>query len=242
MKSAFQRTTKTETELKGVRQIVVVGDVGCTGFGDLSKQVFGAVLRHQADLFMITGDLAHTGATEQLTEVIDFCNTRTQKPVFALCGNHDLPGYAECCGLSTYAIVLQRVVLVCLDNSKGSFEPADLEFLRHQLQKHDGKRFVVLFHVPPPLESIRSVMKEDAWHELRRVLDSHKSRIDCIICGHLHGFHEYHLDGYHIFITAGGGAAMIYQMPKEECKTFNALRLAFKDDGSIAIEMIPIQV
>ncbi|MBI5687968.1 MAG: metallophosphoesterase [Verrucomicrobia bacterium] len=242
MKSAFQRTTNTEIELKDVRQVVVVGDVGCTGFDDQSKQVFGAVLRHQADLFIINGDIAQTGATEQFVAVMEFCNTRAQAPVFALCGNHDLPGYAECCGLFTYAIVLERAVLVCLDNSRGSFETADLEFLRHQLQKHDRKRFVVLFHVPPPLEHVRSVMKEDAWHELRMVLDSYKNRIECIICGHIHGFYEYDLDGYHIFITAGGGAAMIHELPREQCKIFNALRLVFKDDASIAIEMVPVQV
>jgi 3',5'-cyclic AMP phosphodiesterase CpdA len=242
MKSAFQRTAKEETELKGVRQIVVAGDVGCTGFDDQSKRVFDAVLHHPADLFILAGDLAQTGAAEQFAEVMEFCNARAQAPVFALCGNHDLPGFAESCGLSTYALVLEQAVLVCLDNSKGRFETAGLEFLRHELQKHAGKRFIVLFHVPPPLESIRSVMKQETWDELRTVLDSHKDRIECIICGHLHGFHEYSLDGYHIYITAGGGAAMIYQLPREECKTFNALRLVFKDDASIAIEVIPIHV
>ncbi|MBI5394308.1 MAG: metallophosphoesterase [Verrucomicrobia bacterium] len=240
MESAFQRTTKNETELKGVREIVVVGDVGCTGFDDQSKQVFGSVLRQRADLFIITGDLAQNGSRDQVAEVMAFCNTRAQAPVFALCGNHDSPGYAECCGLATYALVLERAVLVCLDNSKGRFGTGDLGFLQQELEKHVGKRFVILFHVPPPLDSIRSVMKEETWQELRTVLDAHKDRIECIICGHLHGYYEYRLDGYHVFITAGGGAAMIYQLPKEECKVFNALRLSFREDASIAIEMIPI--
>ena len=240
MEPVFQRNTKEETEMKGVREVVLAGDPGCTGFDDQSKRVFGDVLSRKADLFIITGDLAQTGAREEFAEVMDFCNARAHAPVFALCGNHDLPGYAECCERATYAIVLEQAVLVCLDNSKGVFASGELAFLQQKLEKHVGKRFVVLFHVPPPIDSIRSLMKDETWQELRSVLDPHRDRIERIICGHLHGYYEYRLDGYHIIITAGGGSAMIYQLPNEECKIFNALRLSFKDDGSIATEMIPI--
>lgn len=108
MKSDFQRTTEKENKLSGVREIVALGDMGCTGFDDRSKAVFADILRQRNDLFLITGDLTLNGAADQFAEVIGFCNAQARAPVFALCGNHDVAGYAESCGLGCYAIVWKR--------------------------------------------------------------------------------------------------------------------------------------
>lgn len=239
MRPGFQRVDKKELVLKGVNDIVVLGDVGCTGLSEESKDVFKTILRNKADLFVVAGDLALTGAKDELTAFIDICDSDSQAPVFSLCGNHDLPGYPELCGLSTYAIVLDRVVCVLLDNSNARFKEEDLAFLKDQLEKHPGKNFIVVFHIPPPIDFKGSVMREEEWHKLRAVLEKHRERIKCLICGHIHGYYRYQLDGYSVIITGGGGAAMIYDMPKEEFRAHHAYRLSLKDNETIDIKFLP---
>jgi predicted MPP superfamily phosphohydrolase len=240
MKSFFQFVSKKETELQGIKKIVVLGDVGCTGFNEDSKIVFDKILNIPADLFFIVGDLAWTGNKEEFNELINFCNKRAKAPVFALCGNHDIPDYASCCGLSSYALTCGQLVSVFLDNSNGSFLEEDLKFLGQELEKHKEKKFIILFHIPAPLDFEASSMTTQEWQRLRQVIDKHKEKIQCLICGHIHGFYEYNLDGYHIFITGGGGAAMTYKLPKEEFKIYNALCLSLNNDTSVDISVIPI--
>ncbi|MCX5678851.1 MAG: metallophosphoesterase family protein [Candidatus Omnitrophica bacterium] len=235
MKTSLQRVDKKELRLKGIKEIVVLGDVGCTGFNEDSKKIFDEILRIKASLFFIMGDIAFSGKNPQFDEFITFCNERLTAPAFALCGNHDIPGYAGYFGRSSYALIFDHAACLFLDNSKAHFQERDLKFLKEELEKYKEKRFIILFHIPPPVSFNRSCMGADEWGKLRRVLDAHKEKIECIICAHIHGYYNYRLDGYNIFITAGGGAAMIYDLPREELKAHNYLKLSLHGDASINI-------
>lgn len=241
MKSAFQCVTKKEIMFKGAKDILILGDVGCTGFYEDSKKVFGEILKKKTDLFVIIGDLAHTGKKEEFEELINFANERTKAPIFSLCGNHDLPDYKECCGLSSYALILERLVLILLDNADAHFRKEDFEFLRDEFERHyKDKKFIVLCHVPPPVDFVSSYMSAEEWRGLKQILDRYRDRIECLVCAHIHGFYEYYIDGYHVFVTAGGGGSMIYELPKAEYKRYNALKISLREGALSSIKFIPV--
>ena len=89
LKSGFQYVNKNEICLSGIKNIVFMGDVGCTGFIEASKAILGKILEIETDLFVILGDMAFLGEKEEFEEVIEFCNQRVTVPIFSLPGNHD---------------------------------------------------------------------------------------------------------------------------------------------------------
>ena len=82
-------------------------------------------------------------------------------------------------------------------------------------------------------------MKPTEWKKLKTILDEHKERIECILTGHIHGFQEYYLDGYRIFISGGGGAAL-YDLEKDTLKSHHAIKATFIDDAKVELNVIPV--
>ena len=198
------------------------------------------ILRQEADLFFILGDLAFSDSEKEFRSLISFCDARVRVPVFATCGNHDLSHYPDFLGLRSYALVLDRFVCFFLDDATGHFLPADLELLRGQLEKHPGKNFLLFMHIPPPTNVNRRGLRKKDWEALRAVLDPFRERIKHIFCGHIHGFHEYEIDGYAVTITAGGGSAMIYELTAPAQKLHHAVGLSLHADGSFSTELLPV--
>ena len=220
--------------LKNVNEIIVIGDPGCTKFNDDSKQVVGKILAKRADAFIVLGDMAYKGSADELNDFISFCNKTSRAPVFPLCGNHDLPGYPSLLGKSTYALITGAHVFLFIDNvtDRDHFNPEDLEFITQQLDKHAGKRFIVLFHIPPPTDLSPNHMREQKWKELKVVLDARKDRIECLICGHIHGFRDHVIDGYRVFITGGGGAKL-QNLENDTIRAHHAMRLSFGEGSTV---------
>lgn len=239
LRPGLQYIAKKEINLKGIKDIVLMGDTGCTGFDQEAKRVLSKILEKKADLFFILGDLVYGGTKKEFKEVIDFCNNKVNVPIFTLCGNHDLPDYRKVLGLTSYALVLDNRVIISLDNPAAPFSREDLLFLEDKLKKHKDKRFLVFFHIPPPNTLQNSGMKQDEWQSLKGVLDKHKERIECIFCAHIHGFLEYNLDGYRIFITGGGGAKL-YDLEKDMLKSHHAIKLNLKNEDAVIFEVMPI--
>lgn len=242
LKPGLQYIKNKEIYLQDIKSIVLAGDAGCTGFNETSKRVLARILEIKADLFIILGDLVRDGKPEEFKEIIDFYNKRVSVPIFTLCGNHDLPAYSKFFGLTSYAIVLNRIIIVVLHNATGSFKKEDLCFLESTLKKHKEKKFLVLFHIPPPTDLDSSCMKKKEWFELKNRLDKYKERIEIIFSAHIHGFEEYHLDDYHIFITGGGGARLC-NSEKDNLKSHHAIRINLKNENSnlVDFDIIPIR-
>jgi 3',5'-cyclic AMP phosphodiesterase CpdA len=238
MKPGFQYIDREEILLQGISRLLLIGDPGCSGFDEISRKIFEQLLGNKADLIILLGDLTLTGAKEEFQEIIDFCNSRVQVPVFSLCGNHDLLYYDTFLGLASYALVLDTFVCLFLSNQAGHFSERDLEFLAVSLEKHHGKQFIIFMHIPPPTDIHRNHMLEAEWKKLRTVLDPHRQNITRIFCGHLHGFHEYQIDSYTVTITAGGGAAMIYDLKKPGQKIHHAIAIDLHHNGSIHTKML----
>lgn len=235
----FQYIDRKEIYMTGIKDIVLAGDTGCTIFNEESQKVLSRILEIETDLFIILGDLVAAGQEKEFNEVIDFCNKRVNVPIFTLCGNHDVPGYPIFFGLSSYALILDRMVIVILNNATAPFKKEDLDFLKSVLDKHPQKKFLVLFHIPPPTDLAASCMKPEEWVQLKRITDKYKQQIEAIFSGHIHGFHEYYRDGYHIFITGGGGAKLSH-LEKDNLKSHHAIKVELKDEQPAGFEIIPI--
>ena len=237
----IQYVNKKEIYLPDLRKIVFMGDVACTTFTPTSKKVLSEILKMETDLFLILGDVTFLGDDDEFEEIVDFCNQRANAPVFSLCGNHDISGFSKFFGLSTYALIMDKFVVLALDNARSVFEEDSLKIVEEMLHKHTEKRFLITFHVPPPTDLHGSCMKSEEWTRLKAVSDEYKERIDCILSGHIHAFQEYYLDGYRIFISGGGGAAL-YNLEKDPLKLYHAIEATFTTDAILDFNVIPIYV
>jgi len=235
----LQLVRKKEFNLPAVKSVVVLGDNGCRPPAMIDLAAFKKILKIKTDLFIIVGDLVFKGGAGEFRKLFKLCRGTAKSPVFALDGNHDLPGYSKFCGSSTYAVILERFGFICLDDSRRKFEKKDIIFLERELKKHKEKKFFVLFHIPPPLKFDRSHIERAEWMKIKKVLDKYPKRIICIFCGHIHAFLDYRLDGYRIFITGGGGARL-FDLKQDRLKAHHALRLSSLDNGKIRLDLIPV--
>ena len=235
----LQNVAKRELYLKGIRSVVVLGDNGCRPPEMINLKAFKKILKIKTDLFIIVGDLVWKGKTGEFRKLLQLCRKTARAPVFALAGNHDLPMYSKFCGRASYAIILDRFGFICLDNSKRKFKQSDVDLVRGILKKHRGKKFFVLFHIPPPLRYDRSHIEYSEWEKIKRALDKFKERIVCVFCGHIHAFLDYRLDGYHIIITGGGGARL-FDLKQDRLKVHHAIKLSALDEGQIKSQVIAV--
>jgi len=240
LKPGIQKVSKKrEIYLKPAKSIVILGDNGCRPPTRKSISVFKKNLKIKTDAFIILGDLVLNGQSDEFRELLRFCKKRVNVPIFTLAGNHDLPGFSEFFGLSTYAIILNDFVFVFLDNSRKKFIKKELHFLARELKKHKNKKFFILFHVPPSLEADRSRIQGFEWEKVKEVMDKFKDRIVCIFCGHIHAFSDFYLDGYRIFISGGGGATL-FNLGNGCLNLYHAIRLNFINEGRINFNLIPV--
>lgn len=237
-KAGCQYVDQAEMALSGVKKIVLLGDPGCTQFSGEAPVILGRILDQEADLFFILGDLAFADSEEELRELISFCDARVKAPVFALRGNHDLSSYAGLWGRRTYALILERSVCFFLDDATGHFFKEDLDLLSRALEKHPEKNFILLMHIPPPTCGDRRGLRPEDWEMLRAVIAPYRGRIQHFFCGHIHGFHEYEIDGYPVTITAGGGAAMVHELAPPAKKLHHSIVLSLHPDGSLSTEIV----
>jgi len=234
IKPGFQHVSREDISLSGVRRIILAGDPGCTGFQDESRSILANILSQECDAFFILGDLVFTGVNEEFQDVIDFCNSRVQAPIFALCGNHDRPRYENFLGLSSYTLAADNFAFIFLDNSSGYCTDRELGFLKKALERHRASDIILAMHVPPPTDIERSHLSNADWQKIKEVVDPHRKNIRQIFSAHIHGFHQYEIDGYPVTITAGGGGAMIHDVKLPAKRIYHSITLDLHEDGRIS--------
>jgi 3',5'-cyclic AMP phosphodiesterase CpdA len=239
LKPGLQRVNKREIYLKGVKDVVLLGDNGCRPPSPKSISVFKRILKIKTAFFIIIGDLVYKGQGREYKKLLTFCKKEAKAPIFAVAGNHDLPEFSRFCGSSTYAIILDDFVLCILDNSHRKFSQKDLNFLIKELKKHKEKKFFILFHIPPPTKIHKSHLEQSEWLKLKKILGKFKKRIVCIFCGHIHTFADYSLAGYRVFLTGGGGA-QLFNLKKGDLEIYHAVKLNFIDKDRVEFNLIPI--
>lgn len=191
---------------KPFESFVINGDPGCDGYNAQGVMVLEASLRVPADFHMIIGDLVFTGRERYYAEFIDLVNASAKAPVYCLPGNHDLPDYERYLGKRDYYIAAPNAALINLDNSRRYFSDDTIGFLSRTLEELNHETVFVLFHIPVPNPVVPNHVSDDEWKKLKAALDPHKSRIQALICGHVHSGFEVNLDGYRVMVTGGGGS------------------------------------
>jgi predicted MPP superfamily phosphohydrolase len=238
IKPGFYYVEQETVYLQNINKIVLTGDIGCTGFFEESKKILGKILELKPDVFFFLGDLICSGVEFEFREIIDFCNTRVQVPIFALRGNHDIRHYQEFLGLLSYTIVLDKFACIFLDNPMGYFLDEDIDFLARVLNNNKNRSVLIFMHIPPPTDIYNAHLPESEWVKIKTILDQHKERIKHIFCAHIHGYHEYFIDGYPVTITAGGGAAMVHDLKQQDQKFYHAVIINLREDGSLNKEVV----
>jgi DNA repair exonuclease SbcCD nuclease subunit len=209
-------------------------------FPETCRPILTEILKIETDLFVVLGDLSFLGKEDEIKNTISFCNQHVSVPIFALCGNHDIKGYSQVLGLKNYAIILDNFVILALDNSTGTFQDKSLSFTKEILNKYTKKRFLITFHVPPPSDLKAKAMEYSEWKKLTAISNEHLDRIDCVLTGHLQAFQEYHLDGYRIFITGGGGAPL-YDLEDDPLKSHHAIKVSSFKAAVLNYDVIPVE-
>ncbi|MBF0216869.1 MAG: metallophosphoesterase [Candidatus Omnitrophica bacterium] len=231
------RVTEEENVLSGIRDIVVMGDPGCSGLDGNASRVYGTLLGTPGDIFIVNGDIVRMGTEEEYSEFSRFTGCATAKPVYCSRGNHDMRDYDRFFGLHNYIILSGAFAAAVLDTASRVFEPKALDFLGAMLDKHRDKRFIVLFHIPPKNELTGRGIADEEWAKLKRVMDPHMGRIDCVITGHIHAYYQYELDGYRIFISGGAGAELD-EVGSPEARVFHALKIAVRDGKPSGVDVV----
>jgi 3',5'-cyclic AMP phosphodiesterase CpdA len=233
----IMRVTEEENVLAGVREIVLMGDPGCSGFDENARHVYGKLIGTPADLFIVNGDIARMGTEEEYSEFNRVTDSVTARPVYCSRGNHDMRDYDRFYGLHNYIIVSGAFAAVVLDTASRVFEPRALEFLGAMLDKHPDKRFIIIFHIPPMNDLTGRGIAEEEWKKLKQVMDPHRPRVECIITGHIHAYHRYILDGYTVFISGGAGAKLD-EVGTPEARIFHALKIGIQDGNPAVLEVV----
>ncbi len=240
LSKGFQCIDKREVFVSGVSSVVFMGDIGCTFFPETCQPILAEILKIETDLFVVLGDLSFLGKEDEIESTIRFCNQQVSVPIFALCGNHDIKGYSQVLGLKNYAIILDNFVILVLDNATATFQDKSLSFAREILNKYPEKRVLITFHVPPPSDLKARAMEYGEWKKLTTITDEHSGRIDGVLAGHLHAFQEYHLDGYRIFITGGGGAPL-YDLEDDPLKSHHAIKVSSFEAIPLNFKVITVE-
>ncbi|MBP7651775.1 metallophosphoesterase [Candidatus Dependentiae bacterium] len=227
---------------KNVEEVIISGDPGCDGYNTENIAIFEEILKIQADMHIIDGDMLVTGGEMYFKQFSEIVNTSSSAPVYCLPGNHDIKDYEKFFGLKNYYIKYNNVMFIMLDNSKRFFDNQTIDFLKESLIFSESKEIIILFHIPPENPYVPNSISNEEWQKLKGIIDPFKNQIKLIICAHIHTAFEYILDGYKIIVTGGAGSKLDpVKNTFFEKNFYNALRLTFKN-SEFKYEVIKIDI
>ncbi|MBF0337224.1 MAG: metallophosphoesterase [Nitrospirae bacterium] len=191
-----------------ISSFLVCGDPGCDGYNTKNVVIFEEILRMQADLAVVLGDLVPVGTEKYFRQFIDIVNSNAKTPVFCVAGNHDVKEYDRFLGRKDYFIKAPNALLLIADNSRRYFTDATIQFIESTLRENAGDNVFVMFHIPPPNPFIQNNIAAEEWDKLKRATDEYKESIRLIFCGHVHSAFDYKIDGYRVIVTGGAGSRL----------------------------------
>ena len=164
------------------------------------ERVLGHVLQHYGspDLAVITGDLAHDGATATYRYLADTLQV-LQAPVYYVLGNHDHPINAQSvypcgtmrgdphCLLGPWQIILLDSNHLALPGSEmGEISDAELQRLARLSAQHADRWTVIAMHHNLPAHEDRGVCLEIRNHQRVMRYFEGLSNIKLVLSGHIH--------------------------------------------------------
>lgn len=145
---------------------------------------------------------------------------RLKPPMIHVPGNHDIFNEAsqrlwrELWGPARFAFDFGGTRFIALDSETvpHRIDPAQLAWLREQLESAGEQRVFVFVHQPvfPVDGHIGTSLDKfpDARDQLHALLVAHKAKIHAVFVGHEHLFHFERHDGIAYYTTAGAGAPL----------------------------------
>ena len=219
---------------------------GCNTYSSLQN-----VLQHikktekKADAFILTGDLSQTGEPPSY-QLINSLFGFTQKPVYALAGNHDdllemreqMRKKVQC----VHSVELGEWQILMLHSPvqgapHGHISEADLNWLKLWLAASKDKHTLIAVHHHPVKvgsDGFDDIMLDNG-DDLLAILKEHE-QVKAVVFGHIHQEFETHIE--HIRILSCPSTSLQYQ-PKspEHCiddsVTAGYRWLELNNDGSI---------
>jgi rubrerythrin len=219
------------------KSFTVLGSPASDGLGAGALQTFHAGLSGaEGDFIVVLGDVSPLGRDPYYSEVADFIDASTQKPVYVMRGNHDGPDYPEYFGMENRAVVTEEYLLIMLDNSSRRFTDGTLAFLSETMALIESMNVLIAFHVPPPNRFTGHSMSRKEWQRFEDAVGVWRSRISLLLCSHAHHGFEDDIDGLRLVVTGGAGARM-HQGERLAAQTHHALEITPGDKGKPKIAM-----
>ncbi|HPO14302.1 MAG TPA: metallophosphoesterase [Candidatus Hydrogenedentes bacterium] len=192
----------------------------------VAEQVFQEVAK-EAPLFVVgTGDIIRGGRVEELiAHHLPLVKMLGDIPFITVPGNHedgpnrDFAAFKELYGGTQFSFDYGNCRFVGINNcTLWKMTNANLAYLDKELSKPGVHHKFVFFHMPPKNLDITVDSEEGRgfsrnFKPLCALLKHQK--VDQVFMGHIHGFATTLIDGVRFTITAGGGANLAKELPKE---------------------------
>ena len=95
-----------------------------------------------------------------------------------------------------------------LDNAKGFISFEQLKWLKQRLEDADKYRHIFVFAHQPPWDQ-----RKGRHHSMKPVIGGSyfltkmltKADVDLFICGHIHAYSQFQVNGLNVLVSGGGG-------------------------------------
>lgn len=195
-------------------------------------------LSPETRFIVVNGDFIHYGFNEEYHLAL-YNFRKTELPVLANIGNHEVQDggrmmFKRIFGAPYYSFNISKNQFIFLDNSFGSIDVGQHEWLKNELSKDFEKR-IIFIHIPPinPVTESLDILPHTPEHEILEEAFQ-EARVSFVVSGHIHSFREFEKDGVSYLITGSGGG--------ETHRTWQEKSFSYAEfclvDGEILVEKI----
>lgn len=223
---------KTRTK---VSRIGVLGD-SQKGLANL-RNIVRQVMKEDVDILLHTGDLVSTNDEGHYALAQLYLQKGEAAMPLVAPGNHDLKGGTErfqtWCGPLEQSFTVDGVGFVLLNNAWGNPVPSPEHVEKWIAAAGDHRHVIVAMHQPP--FDLQGQAKPEyaaflAWLE--------KSKVDYLVCGHVHGYFRKQVGGTTVIVNGVGGDSDAWQFDQKVYATILEKKDGRLTDRTIVLEPV----
>ncbi len=218
----------------------VVGD--SQGRNEVWDKAIDAINAARPQFLLHCGDMVASGTGPQYDDFVARAR-KLRVAWYSALGNHDVKGdgratYAKLIRKeSFYSFVQKGYKFIGLDSSSGGLDPAQVDWLRRELEGR-GPKFVFM-HIPlfdPRPGGDHCFLDPVQAAQLHRMFSA--SQVLAVFSGHVHMFAKQVVDGV-TYVTTGGGGGLLYARPEQG--GFHHFVMVRVDGDAVQVEAVPIE-
>jgi predicted phosphodiesterase len=221
--------------VKSVSRVGVLGDSqkGLANFRNIVRELRKA----DVDILLHTGDLvANNDEGHYLLARMYLRKGEATMPLVAP-GNHDLKGgterFQKWCGPLEQSLTIDGVAFVLLNNAFGNPIPS-IDHIEERIAAAGPHRNLILAMHQPPFDLDQKPKPEYAgflaWLE--------KSKVDYLMCGHVHGYFRKQVGGTTVIVNGVGGDFDAWQFDQKVYGTILEIKDGKVTDRRIELEPV----